>query len=339
MNLKPNFLIFSFFVFIGFRLYSQDIHFSQYYASPLTLNAANTGNFDGNFRLSNIYRSQWAAIGKPFRTLSIGFDKSFPINNDAVGAGIVIVNDRSGDARFTNNKIYLSASLKKQAGNHQIFIGIQPGFSSKTLSTVNTTLPDQWVMSSGSFENSALTQETALTNGQSSFFDLNAGFAWRTKLAKSEPQFGVGLFHITQPQESFFNNGNKLPLRGSINFNIKYLLTPPYFIYPHFQYLAHSGASSLVVGSNVGKILEKNELGIKTAHLGLASRAGFGRNLDAMIVIAGMTIKNIDIGISYDVNVSALKTATKNRGAFEISLIYIHPSTLLEKITTPCDRM
>jgi hypothetical protein len=37
----------------------QDIHFSQYYASPLSLNPANTGNYDGDWRLMNSYRQQW----------------------------------------------------------------------------------------------------------------------------------------------------------------------------------------------------------------------------------------------------------------------------------------
>ena len=37
---------------------AQDIHFSQYYASPLTLNPALTGKFNGHFRVSGIYRDQ-----------------------------------------------------------------------------------------------------------------------------------------------------------------------------------------------------------------------------------------------------------------------------------------
>ena len=54
--------------FIGI---SQDLHFSQHYASPLHLNPAMTGVFDFDFkekdlRLSSIYRQQWRTIRGPF---------------------------------------------------------------------------------------------------------------------------------------------------------------------------------------------------------------------------------------------------------------------------------
>jgi len=38
---------------------AQDPNFSQFFASPLTLNPALTGKFDGNFRLAGNYRNQW----------------------------------------------------------------------------------------------------------------------------------------------------------------------------------------------------------------------------------------------------------------------------------------
>ena len=43
-------------------LVAQDPHFSQFYASPLTLNPALTGKFDGTFRLAANYRNQWPGI-------------------------------------------------------------------------------------------------------------------------------------------------------------------------------------------------------------------------------------------------------------------------------------
>ena len=40
-------------------LNAQDIHFSQFYASPLTLNPAMTGFVNGDCRAGVIYRNQW----------------------------------------------------------------------------------------------------------------------------------------------------------------------------------------------------------------------------------------------------------------------------------------
>ena len=44
---------------VGMKLNAQDIHFSQYYASPLTLNPALTGKFNGLWRVTGIYRDQF----------------------------------------------------------------------------------------------------------------------------------------------------------------------------------------------------------------------------------------------------------------------------------------
>lgn len=39
-----------------------DPHFTQYYVYPSWLNPALTGAFDGDYRISGIYRNQWGNI-------------------------------------------------------------------------------------------------------------------------------------------------------------------------------------------------------------------------------------------------------------------------------------
>ena len=46
---------------VVFNLNSQDIHFSQFYMSPLNLNPAMTGVMNGNIRLTGNYWNQWAS--------------------------------------------------------------------------------------------------------------------------------------------------------------------------------------------------------------------------------------------------------------------------------------
>jgi hypothetical protein len=56
-------------------LLGQDQHFTQYYASPLTLNPALAGAFSGTYRMSLIYRDQWRnALTQPFATYSAAID-------------------------------------------------------------------------------------------------------------------------------------------------------------------------------------------------------------------------------------------------------------------------
>ena len=48
----------------------QDPNFSQFFASPLTLNPALTGKFDGLYRIAGNYRNQWPTFNNAFTTAS-----------------------------------------------------------------------------------------------------------------------------------------------------------------------------------------------------------------------------------------------------------------------------
>ena len=71
---------------------AQDPHFSQFFASPLTLNPAFTGKFSGSWRLAANHRDQWPSIPKAYVTTSASID--FPIlksripEKDIFGVGL-----------------------------------------------------------------------------------------------------------------------------------------------------------------------------------------------------------------------------------------------------------
>lgn len=62
---------FSFAMLIASYVHAQDIHFSQYYSAPLTINPALTGGFAGDYRAGVNYRSQWVSVTVPYRTFDI----------------------------------------------------------------------------------------------------------------------------------------------------------------------------------------------------------------------------------------------------------------------------
>ncbi|MEA3446080.1 MAG: type IX secretion system membrane protein PorP/SprF, partial [Bacteroidota bacterium] len=71
------FFILIFFLLSGLNSnWAQDIHFSQFMSAPLMTNPANTGNFNGNYRLVNNFRSQWVSFADPgYNTVSLSFDQ------------------------------------------------------------------------------------------------------------------------------------------------------------------------------------------------------------------------------------------------------------------------
>ncbi len=119
---------------------AQDPHFSQFFASPLTLNPAFTGKFDGTWRLAANHRDQWPSIPKAYVTTSASID--FPIlksripESDVFGVGISGVSDASANSQLKLNYGSVSMSYHKaldENGYNTIGAGFQGTYSSMTL--------------------------------------------------------------------------------------------------------------------------------------------------------------------------------------------------------------
>ena len=79
-------IIFYFFCicFLSYNSKSQYLDYSQYYASPLSLNPALTGIGEyGRFGVN--YRNQWPSVSKGYQTFSSWMDYNFEENNNNVG--------------------------------------------------------------------------------------------------------------------------------------------------------------------------------------------------------------------------------------------------------------
>src|SRR5215216_7300557 len=86
---------------------AQDPNFSQFFASPLTLNPALTGKFDGVFRVAGNYRNQWPTINNAFTTATVSLDAGILRNRipefDQFGVGVMAFVDQSGNGVLQNN--------------------------------------------------------------------------------------------------------------------------------------------------------------------------------------------------------------------------------------------
>ena len=101
--------------------YGQDLHFAQFFNSPLTTNPANTGFIpDGDYRLGINYRNQWSAIMTvPYKTMSafgdvqVGKDR---FENGWIGLGGVILKDVAGSGNLSSTKVYGSVAYHQMLG-------------------------------------------------------------------------------------------------------------------------------------------------------------------------------------------------------------------------------
>src|SRR3546814_4911020 len=87
--------------------FAQDPHLSQYYSSPLFLNPALTGMFNGEFRTSGNQKTQWGSITNPYSTSVASFDA---LLDNKLGVGGYVLHQSAGDGGYKNTNIFASAS-------------------------------------------------------------------------------------------------------------------------------------------------------------------------------------------------------------------------------------
>src|SRR5664279_4410645 len=124
-----------------------DPHFSQYYIQPMTMNPAFTGAFDGDYRISGIWRSQY---GNTLNTKGISAEKTTEIN---ANFGFNLINQASNDGAysFTNGYLtfaYTGVRFGRNADNYLV-MAMQLRFISRKFDINKMQFGSQWVSGVG----------------------------------------------------------------------------------------------------------------------------------------------------------------------------------------------
>lgn len=312
------------FVFATSSVQAQDPHFSQFFASPLTLNPAFTGKFDGIWRLAANHRDQWPSIPKAYVTTSASFD--FPILRNAVpegdvfGVGISGLTDASGDAALKLNYGSVSASYHKsldEAGYNTIGVGFQGTYSSVTIDQSKLIFEDM-------LRQNGFTGTTAdiLTNGNNqNYFDVNAGilFSGSTN-GYNNYYIGASMYHLNRPQLNFKDKNWYLTSRVTFHAGGSFPVSDAITLHTSAIEQIQNKANETVLGMALGFNLNNNSQTSQPTTLFAGSWVRFA---DAAIPYVGLEFGGLRLGASYDINVSSLKAATATRGGMEFSVIYI----------------
>lgn len=320
--MKKNKTILFLFCFCVASAFAQDIHYSQFNASPQNLTPAQTGLFNGDWRFVGNFRSQWSVIPVPYRTFSIAADTRLKtkLKKDALAAGLVVNTDKSGDSKFTTTQVYLSGAYIKKLdkdSTHFISVAIQPGISSKSFDISALTFDNQF---NGDNYDPALSSGESFPKTRITYFDFGGGLSYLyRKNSRLQGGLGISALHLNKPKESFFNNDAiRLDVKTSVSGFFELPVSAQLDIMPTVLY-QHQGKFHETVLGVFGKYYLKPVDGITTA----VSLGGFYRMKDAFILVANMDYRNFNVGVSYDINTSKLIAATNHRGGFEISVIYI----------------
>ena len=91
---------------VACNLFAQDIHFSQFFETPLYRNPALAGIVDGDYRVQSVYRSQWNSVANAYRTGSLNAEYKMPVkNDDYLTIGMQVFYDKAGSTGLTTTHI------------------------------------------------------------------------------------------------------------------------------------------------------------------------------------------------------------------------------------------
>lgn len=309
---------------------AQDPNFSQFFVSPLTLNPALTGKFNGNFRVAGNYRDQWPEISRAYVTSTASFDMGILKNKisdlDTWGIGVMAMTDKTANGVLSSNYISVTTSYHKgidEEGLHSIGIGFQGTFANKRLDGTKLNFLDELDANGGFTGNSEEPIDDQQLNVK--HFSLAVGALYNGSTdGYNNFYVGVSAYHLNRPKESFtgnvfyqlnprvtFNAGGAIPLADKTK-----------TIYLSSLYSTQAGANNIVIGGAAGFMLNDDEENPTNFYAGGWTR--FNNVNDAVIPYVGLEFGGFRLGASYDVNISSLKTASQSKGGIEISLIYIN---------------
>ena len=298
---------------------AQDIHFTQFFNTPYATNPANTGLFDGQYRVAAVYRQQWRSVTVPYRTFGIGGDMADVAGLKGLGAGLRLYNDRAGDSRLNTFHLSAAVSWTQRFGTghaQSITGGIQAGFTSLSIDYSALRYDAQY---NGYYFDPSLSNNEQFTRDAATHPDLHAGLIYRYAPDKRRSiQAGIALFNLTTPRIDLNGDLSPLDRRTALHVTTRFPVSAKLDVQPMAQYMAQATFRELLLGGSVRYILKDKYTYLRTVQAGL-----FWRAADAGMVFAGIEFDDWTAGLSYDLNFSKLVPASRNRGGFEITVIRV----------------
>lgn len=293
---------------------AQDIHFSQYNLSPLSLNPAMTGFFNGHYRFTGNYRSQWGAANSKYETFSAGFDFSLfkdKLREDYFGVGAYFYRDQAGDLNFNTTQINVQLAYSKGFGDrvkHSLAIGFSGGFFTRGIDQNAAVFPE--------------TPEGIPLNSLSDL-DFSTGILWHiVPRERLNMYIGFAYHHLNKPKNSFFSDpGSIISPKYVVSAGAVIEVGNSFNLLPSLFYARQDQAQQVNFGTYLQYIFGDDLESDAALSFGLFARLSKPA-VDAVIPTIRLDVSGFTIGFSYDTNVSELSGGTNGRGALELAVVY-----------------
>lgn len=303
--------------------YSQDIHFSQVFETPLLRNPSLAGLFSGDIRFQSVYRTQWNSVTVPYQTVSMNGEYKVPIGqgDDFITIGGQVLYDKAGTVALTTTKLLPALNYHKSLGskNTYLSLGFMGGYVQRRFDMSKMTTNTQF---NGIGHDGSLPSGEGFNRPSYSYIDGSAGMSFNTRIGENEDNnifLGIAYHHFNRAKKISFYSDSKIEMMpkwvgsAGIRMNVS-----------DYAYLTLEADHSRqgVYAETIGGALYSVKLDGPEDARYVFHAGAYLRWKDAIIPVAKMEFKPLSVAVSYDANISKLKTASAGRGGFEISLTY-----------------
>jgi len=303
---------------------SQDIHFSQIFETPLLRNPALAGLFSGDVRIQAVYRSQWNTVTNAYKTGSLNGEVKLPVGHadDFLTIGAQILYDKAGTVAMSSTHILPALNYHKSLSaerNSYLSLGVMGGWVQRSVDRSKMTTNSQY---DGTGYNGSLPDGETFTKSSYSYFDGSVGMSFNTQLGENADNnifLGLAYHHFNRPGKLSFYSDNKYEMMAKwvASGGIRMSMTDNSYFTLEADYSKQGVYSETMAGLLYTWKLGDTEDSKYSLHGG-----AYLRWKDALIPVVKLEFKPVAIALSYDANISQLKTASTGRGGFEVSLTY-----------------
>jgi len=323
--MKNIFYLFVLLLFAGLGVKAQDVHFSQFFEAPLLGNPSLAGLFAGDIRFQGVYRNQWGSVTVPYKTGSFNFQYKQPVGrgDDFLTTGLQVVYDKAGTTNFTTSSLLPAINYHKALSSDKskyLSLGFMGGVVQRRIDRSKMTTNSHF---DGNGYNPSLADGETFTDPNYTYLDGSVGMSFNSAINGSETDnyfIGVAYHHFNRPKNSFYTNPPiELNPKWVASAGARFTLNETSYFTLQADHSRQGPYSETIGGAMYSYKMggDDYESPLYTLHMG-----AFLRWKDAIIPVVKLDYYPFSVALSYDVNVSELKTASQGRGGMELSVTY-----------------
>ena len=299
---------------------AQDVHFSQFYEAQLYQNPALAGLYKGDVHLQAMCRNQWTSISSPFQTGYLSGEYKVPVGkqDDFLTLGAQLMYDQAGTASLTTTLVQPAIAYQKSLNADRemyLSVGFMGGLTQRRFDRSKITTDNQ-------YDNPGGADGEDLSNTNVSYLDGSAGIAFATALDEDNQDhlyFGVSYDHFNKPRSSFYNDNTvELLPKWICSAGVKLYVSDETFMELHADYMRQGPYQETMFGGLGNYIFGDPDDPDQVLGLG-----AFIRWQSDIVPVVRLSLRTYTVSLSYDANISDLKTGSQGRGGFELGLSFL----------------